>query len=131
MSAWTTIFVLGFSTPSTICLILGWRAWVKGRSSASEHEWREVLLTIGLILASVCQVLATAFLVNGFRSDRQSFAERVSDLWAVSNWTTTLSWLLVLATVVLGKGRVRLLLLVWALVIPVTSWIVVMTGYDY
>ena len=131
MSVWTSIFVLGFSSPSTICLVLGWRAWVKLRNLAGEHEWRARVLAIGLIFASLCQLLATSFLLNGFRANEQSFATRVSDFWAVSNWITLLSWLFALTTVALGKGRVRSLLLAWALVIPVTSWVVVMMGYDY
>jgi hypothetical protein len=73
MSAWTTILVLGFSTPSIISLILSWRTWMKGRTS--ERDWRAGLLTVGLVL--VCQVLAAAFLLSGLRPNEQSFAQRV------------------------------------------------------
>jgi hypothetical protein len=89
------------------------------------------LLIVGLTLASLSQLLVTAFLLTGFRAGGQSFATRVSLPWAIANWASLLTWILTLITVALGKGRVRRPLLIWGLLIPVTSWIVFMMGYDY
>jgi hypothetical protein len=131
MTLWTVIFVMGFMSPSAICLIYAWRARVKLGVASIGHGWRAGSLVVGLVLASLSQSLVTAFLLVGFRSDRQSFAERVSLPWAIANWTSVLSWILALVTVALGNGRVRRPLLIWGVVIPVTSWIIVMMGYDY
>jgi hypothetical protein len=125
------IFVVGFMSPSAICLIYAWWAYVNSRKGPIEPRWRAALLKIGLVLASLSQVLATSFLVQGFRSDAQSFAEPVSRPWAIANTTTLASWVLALVTVALGNGRVRRPLLVWGLVFPVACWVVIMMGYDY
>jgi hypothetical protein len=97
----------------------------------TELGWRAGLLIVGLVLASLSQLLVTAFLLIGFRSDGQSFATPVSLPWAIANWTSLLTWVLALVTVALGKGTIRRPLLIWGLVIPVTSWIIFMMGYDY
>jgi hypothetical protein len=127
MSAWTTILVLGFSTPSIISLILSWRTWMKGRTS--ERDWRAGLLTVGLVL--VCQVLAAAFLLSGLHPNEQSFAQRVFNPMGGAELDYFPQLMLVVATVVLGRGRVRYPLLTWAVLIPLTSWMVIIMGYYY
>jgi hypothetical protein len=131
MTLGTLILVMGFMSPSAICLIYAWRVRVILGMDSSEHGWRIGALLVGLILASLSQLLATAFLLTGFRSDEQSFASPVSISWAITNWITLLTWILALFTVALGKGPVRRPLLIWGLVMPVTSWIIIMMGYDY
>ena len=131
MAIGIVIFVVGLMSPSAICLLYAWRAWVNTGSDSIEHGWRAGLLMVGLVLASLSQLLATAFLLTGLHSNEQSFATRVSLPWAIANWASVLSWILALAAVALGKGRGRRPLLIWGLVIPVASWIIVMIGYDY
>jgi hypothetical protein len=131
MTVGTVIFVVSFMSPPAICLIHAWRTLVKIGTGEIEHRWRSRLLIVGLTLASVSQLLVTAFLLTGFHSGGQSFATRVSLPWAIANWTSLLTWILTLIIVALGKGTVRRPLLIWGLVMPVTSWIVFMMGYDY
>ena len=131
MTLGTVIFVLSFMSPPAICLIYAWRAWIKIRTDSTDHGWRSSLLKIGLILASSSQLLVTAFLLTGFRSNEQSFTARVSLPWAIANWASLLTWAFTLVMVAVGKGRGRSTLLIWALLIPVTSWIVFMMGFDY
>jgi len=71
-------FVMGIPA---ICLIYGWR--VRDQSGAlSEGDWRVKLPTPGLWFATLSQLLACGFLVQGFRSDSQSFAEPAPLHWA-------------------------------------------------
>jgi hypothetical protein len=131
MSVGTVIFVLGLMSPSVICLYYAWKAWDKLGTTPTKNGWRAQILIAGVMLASFSQLLVTAFLLAGFRSDGQSFATRVSLPWAIANWTSLLSWLLSLAAVVLGKGSIRRSLLVWCFLMPMASWIIFMMGYDY
>ena len=120
-------FVMGIPA---ICLIYGWR--VRGQSGAvSEGDWRVKLPTPGLWFATLSQLLACGFLVQGFRSDSQSFAEPAPLHWAVLNWVSVLAWGMALSTTVLGKGRLRLPLVFWVLSTPLAAWVVIMMGYDY
>jgi hypothetical protein len=100
-------------------------------TNSIEHGWRSRLLIVGLIFASLSQLLVTTFLLVGIHSGEQSFATQVSFPWAIANWISLLTWVFTLVTVALGKGSSRRSLLIWALLIPVTSWIVIMMGYDY
>jgi hypothetical protein len=131
MTLGTLIFVMGFMSPSALCLIYAWRAQIKLGMNSIDHGWRAGLLMVGLVLASLSQLLATSFLLVGFRLDEQSFAKPVSLPWAIANWTTLLTWILALVMVAVGSGRIRRPLLIWGLVMPGTSWIIVMMGYDY
>jgi hypothetical protein len=118
-------------TPSAICLYYAWRACVKSGIYPTKNAWRAQLLTGGVVLASLCQLLVTAFLLSGFRSGVQSFATRVSLLWAIANWASLISWSLALASVTLGKGSIKRPLLIWCFVTPAASWIIFMMGYNY
>src|SRR6266700_1811529 len=131
MTFGTVILVLGFMSPSAFCLTYAWRARVKLGTEFTEHGWRAGALIVGLMAATLSQLLATAFLLIGFHSSEQSFAERVSLPWAIANWIMILTWLLALATVALGRGSLRRSLLICGLVMRVTSWIIFMMGYDY
>ena len=131
MSIVVVIFVLGLMSPSLICLYYAWKAWVKLGMTPTKNGWRAQVLMVGVMLASLSQILVTAFLLTGFRSGGQSFATRVSLPWAIANWTSLLSWLLSFAAVALGKGSIRRSLLVWCFLIPMASWIIFVMGYDY
>jgi hypothetical protein len=75
------------------------------------------------------QVLAFAFLLQGFHPDRQS-AEPQPLAWQFANWITVSTWLFALLTVVLAKkAPIRRSLLVWGLITPLAAWIVVMMGF--
>jgi hypothetical protein len=125
------VFILGFMSPSAVCLYYALRAWSKLGTNSTTIGWQARLLMVGVVLASVCQLLVTAFLLTGFRSDGQSFATPVSLPWAIANWISLVSWVLALVTVAFGKGGMRRPLLIWSLVIPVASWIIVMMGWNY
>ena len=124
------IFVTVAMGIPAICLIYGWRAWGQVRK-APAGDWRVMLPTPGLWFATLSQFLASGFLIQGFRSDEQSFAEPATLYWAILNWVSVLSWGLALWTVALGKGRLRLPLFLWVLSMPLAAWIVIMMGYDY
>jgi hypothetical protein len=126
----TGLLVVTFVGILAICLICGWR--VRGQSGAvSEGDWRVKLPTPGLWFATLSQLLACGFLVQGFRSDSQSFAEPAPLHWAVLNWVSVLAWGIALSTTVLGKRRLRLPLVFWVLSMPLAAWVVIMMGYDY
>src|SRR6266852_7823113 len=119
-------FVMGIPA---ICLIYGWRAWGQTRKLPA-GDWRVMLPTPGLWFATLSQLLACGFLIQGFRSDSQSFAEPAPLHWAVLNWVSVLAWGIAFSTTVLGKGRLRLPLVFWVLSMPLAAWVVTMMGYD-
>jgi hypothetical protein len=131
MSFGIAVFIAAFMVPSAMCLYYAWRAWAKLRMDSTKKGWRERLLMVGVVVASICQLMVTAFLFTGFRSGGQSFATRVSLPWAIANWASLLSWIISLAAATLGKGSIRRPLLIWCLVTPAASWIIFMMGYDY
>ena len=131
MSIGIAVLITAFMVPSAMCLYFAWRAWAKLRMDSNKKGWRERSLMVGVVLASLCQLMVTAFLFSGFRADEQSFATSVSLPWAIANWASLLSWIVALAAVTLGKGSIRRPLLIWCLVTPAAFWIIFMMGYDY
>ncbi len=120
-------FVMGIPA---ICLIYGWRA--RGQvGTVAETDWRLKVPTPGLWFATLSQLLASGFLIQGFRSDAQSFAEPAPTPWIILNWVSALAWAVALTTAALGKGRLRLPLFIWVLSMPLAAWVVIMMGYDY
>jgi len=113
-----------------ICLIYGWR--VRGQvGTVTVADWRLKVLTPGLWFATLSQLLVSGFLIQGFRSEEQSFAEPAPFPWDLLNWVSVLAWCAAFVTTALGKGRLRLPLFLWALSIPLVAWIVILMGYDY
>jgi hypothetical protein len=131
MSFGGATFIVGLMIPSGICLFYARREWVKDVMVFREKSWRQRLLMVGVVLASLSQLLVTIFLVRGFRSEGQSYATRASTPWAIANWTSLLSWTLTFVIVILGKGSNRRPLLIWCFVMPITSWLIFMVGYNY
>ena len=120
-------FVMGIPA---ICLIYGWRAWGQTRKLPA-GDWRVMLPTPGLYFATLSQLLASGFLIQGFRSDAQSFAEPASFFWVGLNWVSVLTWGLALWAIALGKGRLRRPIFFCVLSMPLAAWVVIMMGYDY
>jgi hypothetical protein len=113
-----------------ICLIYAWRVRCQA-ATVSQGNWRLKLTTPGLWFATLSQLLACGFLIQGFRSDSQSFAEPAPLHWAVLNWVSVLGWGVALSTTAVGRGRARLSLFFWVLSRPLAAWVVIMLGYDY
>jgi hypothetical protein len=109
------------------CLIYGWGQIGK----LTQSDWRLMVPTPGLCFATVSQLLVSGFLIQGFRSDAQSFAEPAPLHWMILNWLSVLAWGVTLLATALGKGRLRLPLFLWGLSMPLAAWIVIMMGYDY
>jgi hypothetical protein len=65
-----------------ICLIYGWEAWGQARK-LSAGDWRAMLTTPGLCFATPSQLLTSGFLIEGLRSDAQSFSEAASFIWVI------------------------------------------------
>jgi len=124
------LFVTFVMVIPTTCLIYGWRAWGQV-GTLVDGGWRLKLPTPGLWFATLSQLLTSEFLLQGFRSDEQSFAEPAPLFWAMLNWVSVLAWGVALVTTALGKGRLRLPLFLWVLSMPLAAWIVIMMGYDY
>jgi|SRR5216684_532974 len=124
------LFVTFAMVIPAVCLIYGWR--VRGQiGTPMESDRRLKLPTLGLWFATLSQLLASGFLIQGFKSDEQSFAEPAPPYWAILNWVSVLFWYVALVSAALGKGRPRLPLFLWALSMPLAAWIVIMMGYDY
>src|SRR5216683_4342780 len=124
------LFVTFAMVIPAVCLIYGWR--VRGQiGTPMEGDRRLKLPTPGLWFATLSQLLTSGFLIQGFRSDAQSFAEPAPVYWAILNWVSVLAWGVALLTTALGKGRLRLALFLWVLSVPLAAWIVIMMGYDY
>jgi len=77
------------------------------------------------------QLLASGFLIQGFQSDAQSFAEPAPLYWVILNWLSVLSWSVALIVSAVGKGKIQLELFRWSLIMPLAAWIVFLMGYDY
>jgi hypothetical protein len=124
------LFVTVVMALPTSCLIYGWR--VPGQiGKLTQSDWRLMAPTPGLCFATVSQFLVSGFLIQGFRSDAQSFTEPASTHWIIFNWLSVLAWGVTLLTGAVGKGRLRLPLFLWSISIPLATCIVIMMGYDY
>jgi hypothetical protein len=86
------------------CLIYGWREWGQ-IGKLTQSDWRLMVPMPGLCFATASQLLASGFLIQGFRSDAQSFAEPAPTHWRILNWLSVLAWDVTLLTTALGKGR--------------------------
>lgn len=124
------IFVSVAMIPSAACLVYAWKSLCYPRESVAE-DWRYAALIIGLFFATLGQILAFGFLAQGFQADSQSFAEPAPLFWVIANWITLMSWVLVLFSLVIGKGPMRRSMLLWSLITPVAAWLVIMMGYYY
>jgi hypothetical protein len=131
MAVGIAVFILGLMSPAAICLYYAWRGWVKLGTDSREKMWREYLLMVGVVLASISQLLVTTFLIHGYHPEGQSYATRVSLPWLIANLTTLISWILAFLMVILGKGSMRRPLLIWCFVMPVTSSLIFGIGYTY
>jgi hypothetical protein len=131
MSSGIAVLIAAFMVPSAMCLYYAWRACAKLRMDSNKEEWRERSLIVAVLLASLSQLLVTAFLIQGYHLEGQSYATRVSLPWLVVNLTSLLSWLIAFFLVILGKGGVRRPLLIWCFVMPMTSCFIFMSGYTY
>jgi len=120
---------VGMGVPA-ICIIYGWRVRVQV-GALMEGDQRLKSPKPGLWFAILSQLLASGFLIQGFRSDEQSFAEPAPLYWALLNWVSVLAWGVAFVTTVLAKGRLRLPLFLWVLSMPLAAWIVILMGYDY
>jgi len=96
-----------------------------------EDFWRAKLLTLGFYLATLSLVVTSGFLLQGFHSSGQSFAEPPPRHWVILNWISALAWVIVLLAAALGKGRLRRPLFLWCVIMPLAAWIVTEIGYRY
>src|SRR5256885_912955 len=60
------IFILAAFTPAIICLFYAWRANLDERAQYGRAVWRARILTIGVCLATLSQLLLLSFLLQGF-----------------------------------------------------------------
>lgn len=123
-------FVMAF--PAS-CLVYAWRVHLKNlpELKTPEWQWRRRILTIGVCLGTLSQVLVAGFLFQGFHGDRQSFVERVSLPWAIANWVTLLGWTFVVVAAAIGRGPAKRPLFFWVVIAPISAWFVVQTGWNY
>jgi len=93
--------------------------------------WRSNVLSVGMWLAAVTQVLVLGFLAQGFHLNRQSFVEKAPMMWRELNSISLFSWALVVTSVVLGKGLGKRSLVAWTLTLPLAAGVVVIIGMYY
>jgi hypothetical protein len=127
----SVFFVAFFMAIPATCLIYAWRKWNQMRNAPAQQSWREKLPTVGLCLATLCLLLTSGFLFQGFHWGVQSFASPPPGFWLTLNWVSLLSWVLACLTIVLGKGKLRFPLFVWCLGMPLLAWFVITMGYMY
>ena|SRR5256885_12123268 len=125
------IFILAAFTPAIICLFYAWRANLDERAPYGSAVWRARILTIGVWLAALSQLLLLSFLLQGFHEDRQSFAEPAPLSWAVVNWVALSGWAFAVIFAAIGQGKGRIALALWTAIAPITAWFVFLMGYDY
>jgi hypothetical protein len=102
------------------------------RSTRTElPRWRSNVLSVGVWLGALTQVLVLGFMAQGFHLNGQSFVEKAPTMWRELNSISLVSWALVVTSVVLGKGLGKRTLLVWTLTIPLTAGIVIIIGMYY
>jgi hypothetical protein len=94
-------------------------------------RWRSNVLSVGMWLGALTQVLVSAFLARGFHLNGQSFVEKAPTMWRELNSISLFSWALVVTSVLLGKGLGKRTLLVWILTIPLAAGIVIIIGMCY
>ena len=124
------LFLVAIS-PAIACLGSAWRGRLKDLSELNSRGWRESILTVAAFSATLSQLLALGFLLQGFHADRQSFAEPASMPWAVANWVSLASWAFAVVSIIMGRGKAKHPLLLWSLIHPITAWFVFMMGYNY
>lgn len=123
--------VIAVCSPSAICLIFAWLRSKDSLEDASVQSWRATIAAAGLVLASVSQLLITAFLASGYHSQGQSFAQPAPRAWIVSNSMSVVAWAAVLLAAFLGTGKTKQALLYWAILMPLESGLIIMSGSTF
>src|SRR5258708_29297953 len=127
-----TIFFVGFfmAVPAA-CLVWAWQRRKQDGSDLVAKGWRDRLPNAGLVFATFCMVLISGFLFQGHNPDGQSFASPAPHIWLVLNWVSMLAWAVACFATAIGKGKIRIPLLLWCLSMPAFSFAAAMSGYLY
>jgi hypothetical protein len=125
------IFLIAISALPVIALADTFWIRLSPRTRTEHPRWRSNVLSIGMWLAALTQVIVLGFLGQGFHSNGQSFVGQDPTVWRELNSIALFSWALVVASVVLGKGQGKRNLVFWTLTIPLATGIVVIIGIYY
>jgi hypothetical protein len=123
--------VLIYFTFPIACLVYGWRVWVQRRNEPTASAWKSKLLTVGLCMASLISLSICGFILRGYNSHGQSFAQPPPLPWLRLNQLSTIAWLFVLLSVAIGKGKPRLPLFLWWFSFPLTALFIMFMGFIY
>jgi hypothetical protein len=99
----SALFVTVVMALPASCLIYGWREWGQ-TGKLAQSDWRSMVPVPGLCFATVSQLLASGFLIQGFHSDGQSFAEPAPTHCIIFNCLSVLACGVTLLTSALAKG---------------------------
>ena len=125
------IFLIAISALPVNALADTFRIRLSPRTRAERPRWRSNVLSIGMWLAALTQVIVLGFLGQGFHSNEQSFVGKAPTVWRELNSISLFSWALVVTSVLLGKGQGKRNLIFWTLTIPLATGVVVIMGIYY
>jgi hypothetical protein len=107
------LMILAFLLPAAASVIFAWWVWLRRPKPLALDGWRNRIMYCGLIASTAGFFLESTFLIREY-----PFSYRPADsipLWGVVAWSAVLSWIFTLLAAILGKGRVRWLLLAFVL----------------
>ena len=107
----TSLSIALFFFPAAICVCLGWWFRHPSAQSPSASDWRVALGLWALWLSTFGVVLETAFMIRSFA---YSYLPSPSLLWMVGAWFAVLTWIVAILAAILGRGRLRWFLLLYA-----------------
>lgn len=107
----TSLSIALFFFPAAICVCLGW--WSLRRSAAivGAPAGRAKLGYWALLMSTLGVVLEAAFMI---RSYAYSYLPSPSLPWMLSAWFAVLTWIVAILAAILGRGRLRWFLLLYA-----------------
>lgn len=98
-------------------LLLAWALWRKPRPATL----RDKATFCGLAAASFTTAEVAAFILVGDVQRRGGFSEPSPEFWGIAGWMAFALWSVAATTSIIGKGKSRLALAAWTLLVFVTT----------
>jgi hypothetical protein len=109
-----------------LSLLCAWAFW-KWPQPATP---RDKFTFCGLMAASITTVAVGAFLLVGSARGRAGFLGPPAEPWLITNWLAFALWIVAVLASIFGRGRSRIPLAAWALLVFMADYVVVVIFSD-
>jgi hypothetical protein len=114
----------------TVCLLVGWAIRQTKEESCKPHKLRDRITLAGLVSASIAMLANGVFLLHGAAQGRGGFLGRPEGGWLIVNRVALVLWLVAVIASILGKGRPRIALATWSLLVIGVDYFIVINSMD-